>query len=699
MRFQIDTMQFSSIFAPATLAGRLQQGVQLTALLLLACIQLPTTQLAAADETPSAAASDTEIITRAVSAVADSVVRIRIIGGRQTIDGQQVQSLVTTGLTLTTTGEILTSSFATAGQPDAILVEDAAGNRQNAELIAVDNIRRLSLLKATAGVWSAVPQTASAPPRIGQYAMALGRFYPSQTPSISLGIVSALNRVHGLALQTDAKVSPINYGGPLVSLNGDVLGILVPISPGGDGAPGTGVEWYDSGIGFAIPMADALRVADRLRSGTDLSPGRAGFNLRSASPFSAEVFIDKVLAGSPAEDAGLRKDDRLLRIGGAAVNRIATVAGVLAATWAGDTIEVVIERDGTASTLQLTPVAVLDQPDVAWLGLLPCTPAQLSPAPAAEPQQQQTLEGAAVPVFVMPAGAAAKSGLPESIEISRFADKSVSTFGELAMLMQEVAPGTEVSVQWRTPAAAEWQTTIVTAEQRTESITQLPPEFIERLQQRIRSALPDQAADGAMPAANPGERQELFSDQNGSGTILSPPLADPFPCGLLLLLSAHDLTEEQILQRWGTLLRSHALKLLVLRNPEQSALTSDDLPMIVRAVGNALSSSAIDPRRILAVADAPQLPLAWQLINSRRSRVRGMAITSGTLSPSLLRNASSLSALSVLQGPVSGTMEEQALAEEALTLLRKNGSRLTLPGVDQDLLQAISDWSISVQSL
>src|SRR5256885_2038084 len=71
-------------------------------------------------------------------------------------------------------------------------------------------------------------------------------------PSVSVGIVSALGRMYGKAVQTDAKVSPVNYGGPLVGIDGRVQGVLVPASPRGD-SDAAGVEWYDSGIGFAIP--------------------------------------------------------------------------------------------------------------------------------------------------------------------------------------------------------------------------------------------------------------------------------------------------------------------------------------------------------------------------------------------------------------------------------------------------------------
>src|SRR5262249_59547133 len=75
--------------------------------------------------------------------------------------------------------------------------------------------------------------------------------------SVSYGIISALGRVWGKAIQTDAKISPINYGGPLVDVTGRVQGILIPASPRGEDVT-AGFEWYDSGIGFAIPMGDVM---------------------------------------------------------------------------------------------------------------------------------------------------------------------------------------------------------------------------------------------------------------------------------------------------------------------------------------------------------------------------------------------------------------------------------------------------------
>ena len=70
-------------------------------------------------------------------------------------------------------------------------------------------------------------------------------------------------------MQTDAAVSPNNYGGPLVDIRGRVLGVLVPLSPQRPTRSGR-LEWYDSGIGFAVPAEHIQQVLPRLKEGKDL---------------------------------------------------------------------------------------------------------------------------------------------------------------------------------------------------------------------------------------------------------------------------------------------------------------------------------------------------------------------------------------------------------------------------------------------
>ena len=114
---------------------------------------------------------------------------------------------------------------------------------------------------------------------------------------VSVGIISALNRIWGKALQTDAKVSPTNYGGPLVDLEGRVQGILVPASPRAEGET-AGFEWYDSGIGFAIPLEDINAVLPRLKQGQETSRAAAcsGVDMNGADMFEAHPVIASIAA-------------------------------------------------------------------------------------------------------------------------------------------------------------------------------------------------------------------------------------------------------------------------------------------------------------------------------------------------------------------------------------------------------------------
>ena len=89
----------------------------------------------------------------------------------------------------------------------------------------------------------------------------------------SVGIISAVGRIWGRAMQADAKISPVNYGGPLVDLYGRVLGVIVPADPRSEGET-AGVEWYDSGIGFAVPLEDILAALPRLKEARRSSNAR-----------------------------------------------------------------------------------------------------------------------------------------------------------------------------------------------------------------------------------------------------------------------------------------------------------------------------------------------------------------------------------------------------------------------------------------
>src|SRR5262245_40767619 len=175
-----------------------------------------------------AAQQEEQTILAAVGKVAPSVVKIETIGGLERVGKVLVSTGPTTGLVVSEDGYVISSAFNFIQQPTSILVTLPGGGRAAATIVARDKSRMLVLLKVntpeTLPVPAAVPRSEIT---VGQWAIAVGRTYDQPAPNISVGIVSATGRIWSTAVQTDAKISPANYGGPLIDIEGRVLGVQI----------------------------------------------------------------------------------------------------------------------------------------------------------------------------------------------------------------------------------------------------------------------------------------------------------------------------------------------------------------------------------------------------------------------------------------------------------------------------------------
>ncbi len=179
-----------------------------------------------------------------------------------------------------------------------------------------------------------------------------------------------MNRIWGKAIQTDAKISPNNYGGPLVDIRGRVLGVLVPLSP--DSTENVaGMEWYDSGIGFAVPLAHINSVLPRLTRGEDLKPGIIGVSFNGRDLYGKQPVIASCRPNSPAAKAGFKAGDKIVEIDGKSIERQAQLREQVNRHYAGDTINVVVMR-GDERLERAIPLADTLEPYARpFLGLLP----------------------------------------------------------------------------------------------------------------------------------------------------------------------------------------------------------------------------------------------------------------------------------------------------------------------------------------
>lgn len=413
---------------------------------------LPSVAVRAADVDVNEA---TEKAMKTASArVAPTVVKIETAGGAEVVGGGKQGSGgppqpgvrkgtgPTTGLIVSSDGFIITSAFNFVNKPTDIFVTiPGRPIRLVAKVIANDQTRMLTLLKVDAQNLPVPTPFAKKEIEIGLWAMALGRTQDPDTehpPSMSIGIVSATNRIWGKAIQTDAKTSPVNYGGPLIAIDGRVYGVVVPASNRAEGET-AGVDVYDSGIGFAVPLEDILAVLPQLKAGKDLRRGLLGITPQGTDVYNAKPAVGSIQPDSAASRAGLKVGDVLLEVNGKKIPNYSTLQHVLGPMYEGDEIALKVKRDD--KELEFKGIKLLGTTTAfvnAFLGLLPMRD---DPGPGVEIR------------YVYPKSPADVAGLKAGDRVMKIAPASVPTLlpiqnrEALLAAMQRLTPGTEIKVE------------------------------------------------------------------------------------------------------------------------------------------------------------------------------------------------------------------------------------------------------------
>jgi len=253
----------------------------------------------------------------------------------------------TTGVIVTPDGFVFSSAVAFAHHPDAVVAILPDGQHTPAKIVSTDFVRKITLLKIEPpeGKSFPVPTPAKVESmRVGQKVLTFGRVLNPDVPTITTGILSGKRRQNGVAIQTDAHVSPSNYGGPLVNLDGEVLGILTPFGMGPNELM-TGVELYDSGTGFAIPLEDLLELLPRMKEQKELKPtAKMGITFNNPSPILSGTKILYILPDSPAAKAGIQEGDEITQVDGVPVARGVEVLWQTAKHFTGEKVKIIIKR-------------------------------------------------------------------------------------------------------------------------------------------------------------------------------------------------------------------------------------------------------------------------------------------------------------------------------------------------------------------
>lgn len=546
----------------------------------------------------------------AVARVAPSVVRIETVGGLDRVGKQLASTAATTGLIVSPDGEIITSSFNFAQKPTSILVTLPDGSRHGAKVVATDHNRFLTLLKIDASSL-VVPQAAPEEDfRVGQWAIAIGRTFDAERPNVSVGIVSGVKRVSGKAIQTDAKISPANYGGPLVDIEGRVMGILVPLSPDSNEEV-AGVEWYDSGIGFAIPLAHVLRVLPKLREG-DLRSGVLGVNLKAGSMFGEPAELLGVRPNSPAAKAGLKAGDVIVEIEGQPVERQAQLKSLINPRYAGETLALAVKRGDERLTFSAELVAELQPYAHPFLGVLPLR--------SAAPTNQ------GIPVrYVYPASPAAQAGIQPGDVITKLAGGEVANLATAWEKLSALGPGESLAVTFR--RGTESREATVTLASLPESIpAELPPAHEERPAAENRPAL----GQTELSLAEFPNKCLVYIPEDFEATV---------PHGIVLWLhGAGGISADELIARWKPVCEARDLILVAPQSADPAAWKPTELEFIKKALAQAIKQYAADPARVVAAGEGGGGVLAYVIGFADREHVRGIVAVNGAAAGRVAEN-------------------------------------------------------------
>ena len=248
----------------------------------------------------------------------------------------------TTGIVYSADGYVIASSFNFVRDPVLISATFGDGRQLAARLVARDQVRKLALLRVEANNLPVPTWCDKRDVHVGQSAVALGLGFGGSRPSLTAGIVSAVGRMQRNAIQTDAKLSPANYGGPLCDLRGRIIGIAVPMAQ----RPGelAGIEMYDSGVGFVLPKDRVDAIVAELKTGRSFYRGWLGIQIDPR--VQDAVVVGNVADPSPMRAAGVIAGDTILGIGDKPFKHFGHLTQALYLLPAGSEVVLRMKRDG-----------------------------------------------------------------------------------------------------------------------------------------------------------------------------------------------------------------------------------------------------------------------------------------------------------------------------------------------------------------
>lgn len=275
---------------------------------------------------------------------------------------EYTQSSLGSGVILSDDGYILTNCHVIEGADKLQVV--ASGGEYEAKVVGTDPSSDLAVIKIEASGLPAVEIGSSSDLVTGEWVMAVGSPFGLEQ-SVSTGIVSAVSRsssslysseseaIYTNMIQTDAAINPGNSGGALVDKNGKLIGINTLIAS---------TSGSSSGVGFAIPVDYAMKIAEQIIAGQTPSHAQLGVSLTTVNssvaarynlPVSEGAYVTRVTSNSGASKAGIAEGDIITKVGDSKVTSASDLIIAVRSHNPGDTVSVTFNRSGSEQTVDV----------------------------------------------------------------------------------------------------------------------------------------------------------------------------------------------------------------------------------------------------------------------------------------------------------------------------------------------------------
>lgn len=349
---------------------------------------------------------------------------------------------VGSGFIISADGYILTNNHVVANS-NGIFVTLANGKEYPAKIIGTDERTDVALIKIEAKDLQVMQIGDSTKLKKGQWVLAIGSPFGLES-TVTSGIVSAINRDTGDYLpfiQTDVAVNPGNSGGPLINLEGEVVGVNSQIISRSGGF---------MGISLAIPIDEAMRVVEQLKAHGRVTRGRIGVQITSVAddvakalglPNSKGALVSSVEEDGPAAKAGIQSGDVILKFDGKQIDQMSDLPRIVGSTKPGLSAPAEIWRKGKAVNVKIQiaemPSSGTDAPAASGpSGAAPASTDALGlTVEAVSPEELKRMGLESAVRVVQAAEPAAGVGLQNGDLVLRINDKDVGTLEQYAKLV------------------------------------------------------------------------------------------------------------------------------------------------------------------------------------------------------------------------------------------------------------------------